>query len=169
MAKHSKESLLQHLRDKGIDVATIDHPPVFTVEEAQKHTAHLPGAHVKNLFLRDKSGGFWLVTCRDEQAVKVNGLGRLLNAPRFSFAKPEMLREVLGVEPGSVTPLALINDEPRQVTFVIDQNLLQAELMNVHPLVNTSTTTIKPNDLMRFAGSLGYEPMPVDLELSLSA
>ncbi|MEZ5825621.1 MAG: prolyl-tRNA synthetase associated domain-containing protein [Geminicoccaceae bacterium] len=165
----TRSDLMAYLAEQHIEVTTTDHPPVFTVEEAQEHTSHLPGGHVKNLFLVDKAGDYWLVTCLDEQQVKVNGLARLLGAPRFSFAKPEPLMEKLGVAPGSVTPLALINDEARTVRPVIDEKLLQHELVNVHPLENTATTTIRSADLLKFVRSFGYEPLVVDLDGSLSA
>lgn len=155
----------------GLDIthATVEHPPVFTVEEAREHTHHLPGGHTKNLFLEDKAGGFWLVTCLDEQPVKVNALARLLGAPRFSFGKPERLMEVLGVEPGSVTALALVNDTERRVHPVLDTRLMAHELVNCHPLTNTATTTLRSADLLRFMEALGYAPRLVDLDLTLSA
>ena len=165
----NRDDLYSYLAKEGIEVTTIEHPPVFTVDDAQEHTSHLPGGHVKNLFLQDKRGGFWLVTCGDEQRVKVNGLARLLDAPRFSFAKAEPLMEVLGVAPGSVTPLALINDIERKVTPVLDEKMLRHELLNVHPLENTATTTIASADLLRFVRSLGYDPVIIDLDLSESA
>lgn len=153
----------------GIAHATLEHPPVFTVEEAREHTHHLPGGHTKNLFLEDKTGGLWLVTCLDEQPVKVNALARLLGAPRFSFGKAERLMEALGVPPGSVTPLALVNDTERRVRPVLDTKLLAHELVNCHPLANTATTTLKASDLLRFLESLGYAPRLVDLDLTLEA
>jgi Ala-tRNA(Pro) deacylase len=110
----SRSELFACLDGLAIEHRTIEHPPVFTVEEARTHTHHLPGGHTKNLFLEDKIGGLWLVTCLDEQPVKVNALARLLEAPRFSFGKPDRLMEALGVLPGSVTALALINDEGRR-------------------------------------------------------
>ena len=165
----TRDDLLAFLAEGGFEVTTVDHPPVFTVDQAREHTGHLPGGHVKNLFLEDKRGGFWLVTCSDEQPVKVNGLARLLEAPRFSFAKAEPLMELLGVEPGSVTPLALINDVERKVRPVLDEKMLGHELLNVHPLVNTATTTIRSADLLRFVRSLGYEPIIIDLDRSVSA
>lgn len=155
----------------GLDIAhaTVEHPPVFTVDEAREHTRHLPGGHTKNLFLEDKAGGIWLVTCLDEQPVKVNALARLLEAPRFSFGKPERLMEVLGVEPGSVTALALVNDTERRVRPVLDTKLMGHELVNCHPLANTATTTLRAADLLRFMEALGYAPRLVDLDLTLSA
>lgn len=166
---YTPTTLLHHLDEREVSYTKTDHPAVFTVEEAQLHTQHLPGAHVKNLFLTGKDGSNWLVTCPDEQPVKVNGLSRLLGAPRFSFAKPEVLMSVLGVQPGSVTPLALINDTQRSVKFVLDQKLTSATMVNVHPLTNTATISIRPDDLVDFVKNLGYEPILVDLSASLTA
>ena len=166
MTRPELEAFLDSL---GIDHATVEHPPVFTVEEAQVHTHHLPGGHAKNLFLQDKRGGFWLVTCLDQQPVKVNALARLLKAPRFSFGKADRLMQVLGVPPGSVTPLALVNDRDRQVRPVLDTKLMAHELVNCHPLANTATTTLKAMDLLRFMEALGYSPTLVDLDATLDA
>jgi Ala-tRNA(Pro) deacylase len=163
----SRADLFAYLDSLGIAHATIEHPPVFTVEEAQQHTHHLPGGHTKNLFLEDKKGGIWLVTCLDEQPVKVNALARLLDAPRFSFGKPDRLMAALGVEPGSVTPLALINDAERLVRPVLDTKLLAHELVNCHPLTNTATTTLKAADLLRFMTAQGYRPLEIDLDRTL--
>jgi Ala-tRNA(Pro) deacylase len=165
----SRADLFAYLDSLGISHSTIEHPPVFTVEEAQTHTHHLPGGHTKNLFIEDKAGGLWLVTCLDEQPVKVNALARLLEAPRFSFGKPERLMEVLGVEPGSVTALALINDTERRVRPVLDTKLLAHDLVNCHPLTNTATTTLKAADLVRFMTAQGYTPLKLDLDRTLDA
>ncbi len=164
-----RADLFAYLDSLGIAHETIEHPPVFTVEEAQRHTHHLPGGHTKNLFLEDKAGGLWLVTCLDAQPVKVNALARLLGAPRFSFGKPERLLEALGVEPGSVTALALINDTERRVRPVLDTKLLAHELVNCHPLTNTATTTLKASDLVRFMTAQGYAPLELDLDRTLDA
>ncbi|MCB2012700.1 MAG: prolyl-tRNA synthetase associated domain-containing protein [Geminicoccaceae bacterium] len=165
----TRSDLMAFLADMNMDVTVTDHPPVFTVDEAQLHTAHLPGGHVKNLFLVDKTGEYWLVTCLDGQPLKVNALARFLGAPRFSFAKEEPLFELLGVRPGSVTPLALINDVACRVRPVIDEKLLRHERVNVHPLENTATVTLSSGDLLRFMRSFGHEPLIVDLDRSLDA
>jgi Ala-tRNA(Pro) deacylase len=165
----SRAELFAYLDSLGIGHETVEHPPVFTVEEAREHTHHLPGGHTKNLFLEDKAGGLWLVTCLDEQPVKVNALARLLEAPRFSFGKPDRLMQVLGVEPGSVTALALINDSGRRVRPVLDTKLLAHELVNCHPLTNTATTTLKCADLQRFLAAQGYAPIEIDLDRTLAA
>lgn len=163
------EELLAFLDRLGIAVVTHRHPPVFTVEEAARHTAHLPGGHTKNLFLEDREGGLWLVSCLDRQKVKVNALARLLGAPRVSFGSAERLREVLGVEPGSVTPFALVNDRDRRVRPVWDTKMLALPLLNFHPLVNTMTTAIGTADLRRFAEATGHVPIELDLDATLSA
>lgn len=158
------DELLAFLAELGIAVTTHRHPPVFTVAEAALHTAHLPGGHTKNLFLEDRGGGLWLVTCLDRQPVRVNALARLLGAPRVSFASAERLREVLGVEPGSVTPFALVNDRAQRVRPVWDVKMLALPLLNFHPLVNTMTTAIATADLRRFAAATGHVPLELDLD-----
>jgi Ala-tRNA(Pro) deacylase len=163
------QAFLEWLKAAGIEVETHWHPPVFTVEEAELHTAHLPGGHTKNLFIEDRKGGLWLVTCLDRQTVKVNALARLLEAPRFSFAAPERLREILGVEPGSVTPFALVNDRDRLVTPVLDAKMLACEALNFHPLSNTGTCTIRTADFRRFIAGTGHTPIELDLDATLAA
>jgi Ala-tRNA(Pro) deacylase len=164
----TKDAILARLEALGIEAATTHHPPVFTVEEAQEHTRHLPGGHCKNLFLKDKKDRLWLVTCLDEQRVDLNRLSKLLGAARFSFGKAELLREALGVTPGSVTPLAIVNDRDQRVTHVLDAKLLAHELVNCHPLENDATTTLTSADLLRFVRSTGHEPVILDLDATLA-
>ena len=157
------------LEARGIHAELHRHPPVFTVEEARIHSHHLPGGHVKNLFLEDKKGGLWLVTCLDGQTVKVNGLARLLGAPRCSFAGVARVIEALGVQPGSVTPLALINDQDHRVVPAWDTKMLRHDRLNCHPLRNTATCTIRCSDLERVARLTGHRPILVDLDATLQA
>lgn len=164
----TKDAILARLEAMGIATRTHRHPPVFTVEEAQTHTRHLPGGHCKNLFLKDKKDRLWLVTCLDEQAVDLNRLSKLLGAARFSFGRAELLREVLGVEPGSVTPLAIVNDGDRRVAHVLDAKLLAHAEINCHPLENDATTTIGSADLVRFVRATGHEPVILDLDQTLA-
>ncbi len=163
-----RHEILARLAELGIDERTTMHAPVFTVEEAQLHTHDLPGGHCKNLFLKDKKDRLWLVTCLDEQRVDLNRLSKLLGAARFSFGRAELLREVLGVTPGSVTPLAIVNDVDHRVTHVLDTKLVAHELVNCHPLENDATTTLTSADLLRFIRATGHEPLLLDLDLSLS-
>ena len=164
----SREHMLAHLDELGIEQRTVLHPPVFTVEQAQEHTSHLAGGHCKNLFLKDKKGRLWLVTCLDEQQVDINRLAKLLGAARLSFANAELLDEVLGVAPGSVTPLAIINDTASRVTAVLDPKLLAHAQVNCHPLENDATTTLASADLLRFIRATGHEPVLLDLDLTLA-
>ena len=165
----SREHMLAHLDELGIEQHTVLHPPVFTVEQAQEHTSHLAGGHCKNLFLKERKGRLWLVTCLDEQQVDSNRLAKLLGAARLSFANALLLDEVLGVAPGSVTPLAIVNDSASRVTAVLDTKLLAHAQVNCHPLENDATTTLASADLLRFIRATGHEPVLLDLDLTLAA
>ena len=163
----TKDAMLAHLGALGIEQRTTLHPPVFTVEEAQLHTRHLPGGHCKNLFLKDRKDRLWLVTCLDEQQVDLKRLAKLIGAAGFSFGKAELLQAVLGVTPGSVTPLAIVNDRDGRVTPVLDTKLLAHAQINCHPLENDATTTLSSEDLLRFVRATGHEPVLLDLDRTL--
>ncbi len=124
----------------------------------------LPGAHTKNLFLKDEDGLLFLVVAKSSTRVDLKGLARTLGAGRFSFGKPELLLEALGVPPGSVTAFAVINDTAQRVHLVIDADLMQHETINCHPLENTATTSIRRGDLLRFVRACGHEPRVEELE-----
>jgi Ala-tRNA(Pro) deacylase len=157
------DQLFQRLDALGIRHRTYRHPPVFTVAEAATLRGKLPGGHCKSLFLRDKKGGLWLVVALEEQHIDLKRLAAALAAPRFSFGNAELLREVLGVRPGSVTPFAVVNDEARRVAVVLDRAMLQSDPLNYHPLDNDRTTAISPDDLLRFLDASGHPPEIVDL------
>jgi len=163
---HTPEQLLARLDALGIRHSTVGHPPVFTVDEARRHTGHLPGGHCKSLFLKDKKGGLWLLVCLDHRRIDTNRLARAIGAPRLSFGKAELLAEVLGITPGAVTPFALINDHERRVQPLLDQAMLDHEQLNYHPLTNAATTTIAAADLLRFIEACGHRPRIVDLDES---
>ena len=143
----------------GIEHSTIEHPPFFTVEEARPWHDRIPGLHCKNLFIKDRKGGIWLVVMPAEKRADLGWIEKAVGAPRFSFARPEVLQEVLELTPGSVTPFGLINDTARRVRVILDQEMLDSEWMNVHPLHNAASTTLRTADLVRFIRALGYEPM----------
>jgi Ala-tRNA(Pro) deacylase len=157
------ESLFARLDELGIPHRTHTHPPVFTVAEAAALRGTLPGGHTKNLFLKDKKGGLWLAVMLEERRTDLKQLADALGAPRFSFGNGELLYEVLGVRPGSVTPFALVNDTAQRVTVVLDEGMLAHDPLNYHPLENDRTTAIAPTDLVRFIASCGHEPRIVDL------
>jgi Ala-tRNA(Pro) deacylase len=160
----TRDELFARLDSLGIATTTVEHPPVFTVEEARRHTAHLPGGHNKSLFLKDKRGGLWLLVCGDDRRVDLNRVGKALGTPRLSFGRPELLMEALGVEPGAVTPFALINDAGHRVQPLLDRAMLDRSPLHYHPLRNDATTAIAPDDLIRFIESCGHEPRVVDLD-----
>jgi Ala-tRNA(Pro) deacylase len=143
----------------GIAHPTVSHPPLFTVEQSQALRGQIPGGHTKNLFLRDKRGACFLVVAREDAVIELKSLHRRLGATvRFSFGSPEALRELLGVEPGSVTPFAAINDTAGKVTVVLDAALMAYETLNFHPLTNTMTTSIARDGLTRFLAACGHPP-----------
>jgi len=161
---YNREQLLGRLDELGIAHTTSEHPPVYTVEEARQHTAHLPGGHCKSLFLKDKKDGLWLLVCLDHRRIDMGALARAIGSPRLSFGKPELLAEVLGVTPGSVTPFALANDREQRVQPLLDRVMLNYESLNYHPLTNEATTTIAAKDLVRFIEACGHRPRIIDLE-----
>jgi Ala-tRNA(Pro) deacylase len=163
----TRAELFDRLDQLGIATATHEHPPVFTVEEARRHTARLPGGHCKSLFLKDRKGGLWLLVCRDDRRLDLNAVSRALGTPRLSFGRPELLLAVLGVEPGSVTPFALINDTGRRVRPLLDRAMLERRPLHYHPLRNDATTAIAPEDLIRLIESCGHAPRVVDLDEGL--
>src|SRR5579864_5461967 len=137
------DDLFAYLDTLGIAHKTVTHPAVFTVEEARALRGAVAGGHTKNLFLRDKKGAAYLVVALEDAAIELKSLHRLLGAAgRFSFGSAELMRDLIGVEPGSVTPFAAINDKDLRVTVVLDAAMMAHEVLNFHPLTNTGTTTI---------------------------
>jgi len=153
------DQLFAALDALGIAHSTIKHPPLFTVEQSQALRGQIPGGHTKNLFLRDKKYELYLVVAEEDATIDLKGLHRLLGANgRFSFGSADLLREVWGVEPGAVTPFGAINDRAGRVTVVLDAAMMAHDTLNYHPLVNTMTTSIKRDDLVKFLVSTGHEP-----------
>lgn len=157
------EELLRRLDELGIPHQTTTHAPVFTVEEAKAVRSDCPGGHTKNLFLRNKRGEMWLLVCQEDRLVDLKALGRHLGAGRFSFSSADRLRRFLGVEPGAVTPFAVINDKQGRVKVVVDLAVLRFERVNFHPLDNSMTTAIAGDDLMKFLRAEGHAPEVTDL------
>jgi Ala-tRNA(Pro) deacylase len=158
-------ALYARFRELGIAWKTYEHAPVFTVEEAAALYVQQPGGHTKNLFLKDKKGGLWLVVARDDLAIDLNALSKQLGAPRFSFGSAELLIATLGIAPGSVTPFALMNDLSRVVTPVLDEGMLAIEPLNFHPLRNDRTTAVSSADLLKFVRAVASEPVIAKLPL----
>lgn len=146
-----KDDLLLCLLEKNIQFDLHEHPAVFTAQDAMVHCAHLRGAHVKNLFLRDpKKRNYILVTLRENKQIDLSKLSVLLELGKLSFASAEDLNRLLGVQPGSVTPAAVLNDRQHCVKLFFDNDLLKEEYINIHPMINTATITLKLHDLLFF-------------------
>jgi Ala-tRNA(Pro) deacylase len=143
----------------GIVYEVHEHTPVFTVEESSRHTRQIKGAHTKNLFLKDKNGKFWLVTVPDDARVDLKELPGAIGCGRVSFGKGDDMERLLGISPGSVTALSAINDAEGLVTFVLDAKLTTAEIINCHPLRNSATLSLAPNDLVRALTRWQHPPL----------
>ncbi len=152
------QDLPAFLERLGIATSTIEHPAVFTVEEARRIRVDMPGAHSKSLFLRNKKRRMWLVVTLEDRTINLKELGKRLGAGSFSFASPERLMNVLGVIPGAVTPFAAINDHDHVVQMVLDSEMLEREPLNFHPLDNTKTTSISSDGLLQFLEATGHTP-----------
>jgi Ala-tRNA(Pro) deacylase len=154
------DDLFAFLDSLGIPHETQHHPAVFTVEESKRLRGVLPGAHVKNLFLKDKKSRLFLISALEDTRIDLKKIHEIMGGSgRVSFGSAELLMEVLGVEAGSVTPFAAINDRTGRVTVVLDERLMAHERVNVHPLVNTMTTGVHRDDLVKFLRATGHEPM----------
>jgi Ala-tRNA(Pro) deacylase len=158
-----KDELLRFVKELGIDYTLHEHAPVFTAQEALSVVGHIPGVHCKNLFLKDKADALWLVTLPDAKRADLKSLPEKIGSKRLSFGNPALLMEALGVEPGSVTALALINDKMQRVQLVLDREMMEQELINLHPMVNTATITLRTTDLLRFSDALGRKPLLAQL------
>jgi Ala-tRNA(Pro) deacylase len=155
----SPDELFAYLDSLGIAHKTVTHAPLFTVEDGRAGRGAVPGGHTKNLFVRDKKGTPFLIVALEDAVLPLKSLHRVLGASgRFSFGSAELMRELLGVEPGSVTPFAAINDTAHRVTVVLDVAMMAHEALNFHPLVNTGTTTISREGLVRFLEATGHKP-----------
>ena len=165
----SPEELFAFLTELGVETTTVTHPPLHTVDESKALRGDLPGAHIKNLFLKDKKGRLFLLTCLENRTVNMKTLDKAIGSARLSFGKPELLWETLGVRPGAVTPFSLINDrEPeKKVTFALDAALAKSEVIHAHPLHNEATTAISSDGLASFIEACGHTALMVDFDAPL--
>jgi len=164
LALPNSEGALRDTLDRlQINIRTLEHPAVFTVAESDAIHHALPGIHTKNLFLKDEGGAFWLVTAPADAQIDIKALRHKIGSKRLSFGKPEAMAELLGIAPGAVTPLAVINDTGGKVTLVLDAALTGETPVNVHPLRNTATIGLSGTDLVRVATELGHAPKIVSV------
>ena len=159
----SEDRLYADLDALGIAHRTYEHEAVFTVEESARLHVEIPGAHVKNLFLKDNGGRFWLVTVPADKRVALKALPDAIGCKRVSFGNADDMNRLLGVTPGSVTPVAAINDTGSEVTVVIDSVLAAASLVNLHPLRNTASTALSGAGLLAALHHWNHEPIIADI------
>lgn len=159
----TRDELMARLDALEIATKTVDHAPVFTVEEARALRGEIPGGHCKNLFLRDDKSAIYLIVCLEDAKVDLKAAPARIGSRRLTFGKPELLMEILGVEPGSVTPFGLINDIAGRATVILDKPMMEQEWLNYHPLRNDATTTIRSADLLAFIRATGHEPQIVSV------
>ena len=159
---YDRDRLLAWMAANGVAQTTHDHPAVFRVEEGLELKAAMPGAHTKNLFLKDRKGRLWLISARQDTVVDLKRAPKTIGSDRLSFGNEALMYETLGVRPGSVTALGLINDLHGRVTFVLDRALWDADIVNFHPLTNTATTALTQADFRRFLTLTGRTPLVVD-------
>jgi len=159
-----RDRLLAWMAQNGLDQTTHEHPAVFRVEEGLELKAAMPGAHTKNLFLKDKKQRLWLISARQDTVIDLKRAPKVIGPDRLSFGNEGLMWETLGVRPGSVTALGLANDAERRVTFVLDRRLWDADIVNFHPLTNTATTALTQAAFRRILALLDREPIIVDFE-----
>ncbi|AJY47627.1 prolyl-tRNA synthetase associated domain-containing protein [Martelella endophytica] len=156
----TSEELFASLDALGISYENREHRAVFTVAEGGDLRDEIAGGHTKNLFVKDKKSRYFMLTVEEHATVDLKQVHTLIGASgRVSFGKPDAMMDFLGVEPGSVTALAAINDTECQVTFILDETLMEHAVINCHPLRNTATTSIGRDDLLRFIKATGHEPL----------
>jgi Ala-tRNA(Pro) deacylase len=160
----TRTGLFSYLDQLGIKSHTLEHPAVFTVSDSHEIEAALPGGHTKNLFLKDAKDKLFLVVALASTPIDLKKLPAIIGSGRLSFGKAELMQEVLGVMPGSVTVFSLINDAGHRVSLVLDQALMAHDTINAHPLENTATTGIAREDLMRFISACGHTAKIVALD-----
>ena len=166
---HPSEPALYALFDKlGLTYHTEEHRAVFTVAEGADVKARLPGGHSKNLFLKDKAGDYVLVSALGSTAIKLNQLHKRIGTKRLSFGKPEVLLELLGVVPGSVTVFSVLNDTEQKVRLILDKALFEHDAVWFHPMRNTASTRMDPQDILRFAEATGHPATLIDFSEDLA-
>ena len=159
----SPEELMDKLKELGIEFSYNEHVAVYTVEESEAVDAQIEGTHCRNLFLRDKKKKNYLLVLQNATDVDTKKLPDVLGSGRLSFGSADRLWQYLGVRPGSVCPFSIINDTEKQVKIFLDKSMMETEIVNYHPLLNTMTIGLKPADLLKFIESCGHEAHIVDL------
>lgn len=157
------DALLARLDELGIAYTLHHHKAVYTVAESEAVDADIPGTHCRNFFLRDKKKRNFLLSLQNATEVDMKKLAPLIGGTNLSFGSADRLWEYLGVRPGSVCPYAITNDTNNDVTMILDASMMDHDILNFHPLINTMTISVKPADIVRFIESTGHTPHIMDL------
>ena len=157
----SERELLDYLESQSIPYQYVPHPAVYTCEQAEQYRPTLPGVSTKNLFLRDKRRRFYLLMTACEKQVDLKQLSRQQGTAKLHFGDEASLLELLGVTPGAVTVLGLVNDRENQVRLWVDESIWQGEFFLCHPVVNTATLVITRKDLIHFFDIVGHIPQSI--------
>jgi Ala-tRNA(Pro) deacylase len=153
----TRVDLFAYLDTLGISTTTVEHEAVFTVAQSEKLHRDIPGAHTKNLFLKDAKGALFLVVAEAHAKVELKTLHKAIGCARLSFGNADLLMAMLGITPGSVNAFAVMNDTEAKVSVILDNTLRAATHINCHPMTNTATTSIARDDLVRFMRATGHE------------
>ena len=157
------ETLKRTLTSLDISYTTHTHPPLRTVDDAKTFRGDLQGAHIKNLYLRDRKKRNFLLVAEEDKSIDLKTLPGLIGSDRLSFGSADRLFEMLGVRPGAVSPFTVINDTEHRVRLALDSSLMEADMLYFHPLVNDVTLGVTPDGLRKFLEVTGHVPMMVSL------
>ena len=160
---HNEQSLLKILDELEIKYDYRAHEPVFTCEQANAAFPEHKGAHCKNLFLKDADGKKWLVVIPDNRRADLKALAEKIASKRLSFCSAEEMQELLGVGPGSATPMAVINDLKNQVTLAIDEIVMGWDIIRCHPMTNAATIAIGNADFKKFIRHANHDIQVIGL------
>ena len=159
----TRNDLFAFFDKHNIDQTTVEHAAAHTVEQAQANRGTLPGGHAKNLFLKCKKGSLWPIVAQEDTPIRLNHLHKRIGSGRLSFGSADLMMEVLGIVPGSVTPFALLNDKQQRINLILDKLLMEHDPLNFHPLENTATMTVSKEGFFRFLEKCGFAPKIMDL------
>jgi Ala-tRNA(Pro) deacylase len=162
--KFNTNSLLEYLDQQQLNYQLHIHPPLHSVDDALAYRGDLEGTYVKNLFLQDRDENLYLLTCVNTREIDLQQLRQKINCRRLSFASAEKMWLHLGVKPGSVSPLALLNANPTHLSFYVDQALQKDRINNFHPLNNEMTIQLEHNAWVKLLQSHGFHIQFIDLD-----
>lgn len=161
--RYTQKELFELFDQLNISYTNHEHEPVFTIEEGKGRFDHIPGAHCKTLFMKTKQGDYFLIVMLGDSRLDMKELSNRLSCGKLSFASPERLMEHLAITPGSVTPFALVHEQEKKITVILDDQMMEYDVLNYHPLRNDMTTTIAREGLVTFLDHVGHQYTVINL------